>query len=347
MRELNVSGLDLNLLPALDALLQHRNVTRAAVAVGMSQPAMSRALGRLRLLQGDPLLVRMGAGYVLTPRAEALRPHLGLALKEIRDVFQAQVFDPGTEQRTLRLAAADTHTVLILPGLAARLAIEAPGVDLRIETYGPATLERLNGGALDLAFALSSTPLASGAYSEIVYEDRLALVMRRGHPGAQGPWTFADYGSYSHVGVALIGDGQSEIDTVLAAAGVSRHIAVVTPHFMAALAVVAQTDFVTTISVALARRFADTLNLEVREPPFVNTLLQTTLVSSYVRASDPFLAWVRAIVRDVAVSSIEGHIGEGLGHSLDLSTPHGKTWTTRGRSASNLVVNRSSRRWCQ
>lgn len=300
MRELNISGLDLNLLPALDALLRHRNVTRAAADAGMSQPAMSRALARLRLLQDDPLLVRTRAGYGLTARAEALRPHLGAALKEIRDVFQPQVFDPAIVRRTLRIAAADTHNILILPGVAARLAREAPGVDLRVETYGAATLDRLESGVLDLAFALSSTPLASGAYSEVVYDDRLALVMRHGHPAAERSWTLADYGAYPHVGVALVGDGQSEIDTLLAAAGVNRRIAVVTPHFMAALAVVAETDFVTTISATLAQRFAGAFGLDVREPPFGEAQLQTTLVCSHVRASDPLLAWVRKVVREVA-----------------------------------------------
>jgi DNA-binding transcriptional LysR family regulator len=305
MRELNIFGLDLNLLPALDALLRRRNVTHAAADAGLSQPAMSRALARLRLLQDDPLLVRSRAGYVLTPHAVAIQPRVAMALNEIREVFQRKSFDASLERRTLRLAAADGHTILILPGVAARLASEAPGVDLRAETYGPATLARLESGDLDLAFALSSTPLPSGAYSEIVYEDHLALVMRRGHPAARRPWTIADYGAYQHVGVALIGDGRSEIDTLLAAAGVTRRIALVTPHFMAALAAVAESDFVTTVSASLARRFADTFNLQLKKPPFGEMLSQTTLVSSHVRASDPFLGWFREVVREVAASRLQ------------------------------------------
>jgi DNA-binding transcriptional LysR family regulator len=306
MRELNISGLDLNLVPALDALLRLRSVTRAAADAGMSQPAMSRALARLRALQDDPLLVRTRAGYILTPHAEAIRPHLAAALREIRDVFQRKAFDPGEERRTLRVAAADGHTVLVLPGVAARLASEAPGVDLRAEPYSATTLARLESGELDLAFALSSTPLPAGGYSEVIYEDRLALVMRRGHPAAGRPWTLADYGTFRHVGVSLIGDGQSEIDTLLAAAGVTRRIALATPHFMAALAAVAESDFVTTVSAALARRFAETLDLHLKPPPFGETLLQTTLVCSHVRASDPFLAWFRTVVREVAASKTAG-----------------------------------------
>jgi len=306
MRELNVSGLDLNLVPSLEALLRRRNVTRAADDVGLSQPAMSRALGRLRDLLGDPLLVRARSGYVLTPRAQAIQPQLALLLSQVREVFQPQAFDPASQHRVVRLAAADSHTVLILPGVMARLAVEAPGVDLRVASYGPDVFARLDSGALDLAFSLASLPLPVGVHSEPVCEDRVALVMRRGHPAAGRAWSLADYGKYQHVGVALTGDGQSEIDAVLAAGGVSRRIALVTPHFMAALAAVAASDLVTTLSAALARRFAAAFDLVVQDPPFGETRLQTTLVTSHVRASDPFLVWFRGLVREVAQERIEG-----------------------------------------
>ncbi len=303
MRQTNISGLDLNLVPALDALLRRRNVTRAAADVGLSQPAMSRALARLRDLQGDPLLVRTRSGYVLTPRAEAIRPQLALAVTHLREVFQQPAFDPGTERRTVRLAATDTQTVLLLPGVMARLTAEAPGVDLRVEPYRSDTLARLQDGSLDGFFALSNTALPPGAYSEIVGEDRLALVMRSGHPAAGRSWSIADYGSYQHVGVALLGDGQSEIDAILAAEGVTRRIALVTPHFTAALAAVAATDMVTTLSAALARRLSPALGLALQTPPFGETRLQTTLVSSHVRAADPFLGWLRTVVREVALAA--------------------------------------------
>lgn len=300
MRELNISGLDLNLVPALEALLRRRNVTRAAEDVGLSQPAMSRALARLRELQGDLLLVRGRNGYVLTPRAEAIRPHLAEALNRLRDVFQQPAFDPGVEHRTLRLVASDAQAVMLLPGVMTRLAVEAPGVELRVEGYRSDLTARMESGALDLAFALSTTPLPPGAFSDVVAEDRLALVMREGHPAAERALSLADYGTYDHVGVALFGDGQSEMDALLAAEGVSRRMAVVTPYFMAALATVASTDLLTTISATLARRFAPALKLVVREPPFGATTLKVTLVSSHVRAADPLLVWFRGLVREVA-----------------------------------------------
>ncbi|MEI9992730.1 MAG: LysR substrate-binding domain-containing protein [Rhizomicrobium sp.] len=303
MREVNIAGLDLNLVPALEALLRHRSVSRAAADVGLSQPAMSRALARLRDLHRDPLLVRTRAGYVLTPRALAIQPQLALATSHLRNVFRRQALDLKTEARTVRLAATDTQTILFLPGLMQRLATEAPGVDLRVEPIGPDTVNRLESGALDFIFALASTPLAAGAYSEIVFEDQVALVMRQGHPAARRKWSLADYGAYDSVGVAVIGDGRSEIDALLAAEGVTRRIALVTPHFMAALAAVAATDLVTTLSAALARRFALALGLVLRKPPFSDIRLQMTLVCSHVRAADPFLVWFRSLVREVARTS--------------------------------------------
>jgi len=101
--------------------------------------------------------------------------------------------------------------------------------------------------------------------------------------------------------VALTGDGQSELDAILAAAGVSRRIALVTPHFTAALAAVAASDMVTTVSAALARTFAATFDLVLQPPPFGETALPATLVCSHVRAADPFLVWFRRLVREVAV----------------------------------------------
>jgi DNA-binding transcriptional LysR family regulator len=300
MQQTHISGVDLKLLPALDALLRHRNVTRAAHEVHLSQPAMSRVLARLRHLQSDPLLVRKGAGYVLTARAKEIQPQVAAAIRNLQEVFRRHAFDPSHEKRVVRLAAADAQAIVLLPGIAARLATDAPGIDLRVEPYRADTLERLERGAIDLMFALANTPLPTGAYSEVVSTDRLALVMRAKHPAANKKWTVADYAKYSHVGVALTGDGRTEIDTLLAAKGVTRRMALVTPYFMAALTTVAATNAVTTISAAFAGRYARALRLVMKTPPFGDSALVTTLVCSGERANDPLLTWLRALIRNVA-----------------------------------------------
>lgn len=300
MRDLNISGVDLNLLPPLLALLRRRNVTHAAADAGLSQPAMSRALARVRALTGDALLVRGNRGYVLTPVAAALLPQLEATLGGVRAMLSPAVFDPALARRTIRLAAPDTHTVLLLPAVLARLAVEAPGIDLRVENYSADLVARLERGELDMAFATSATPLPPGAMSMTLTRDRLALVMRQGHPAAAHDWTVADYARWQHVGIALLGDGNSDLDALLAAAGVRRRFALVTPHFISALAAVAASDCITTISHRFAAQFAEPFGLLLKSPPFAESDISITIVWSDVRSGDPVLAWFRDVLAEEA-----------------------------------------------
>lgn len=305
MRDVHLSGLDLNLLPPLEALLRRRNVSLAAQDVGLSQPAMSRALARLRKVLGDTLLVRVAKGYALTPRAQTLAARLAVTLDHVKGVFEEPVFDPAKVQRTVRIAGLDTHATLLAPVLMARLAKLAPGVSIRLEAYSLDLVSRVETGALDLVFATSNAPLPPGARSELYARDRLALVMRKGHPMARRKWTIEDYGKVDHAGISIFGDAQSELDALLAAAGVHRRIALVTPHFMGALAAVSATDMVTTLSRVFAERFAETFDLVLKEPPLVETELDLTIVWSHVRAEDPVLTWLRTVIRDVAHETMD------------------------------------------
>ena len=300
MREVNLNGVDLNLLPPLEALLRLRHVTRAASEVGLSQPAMSRALARLRAVLGDPLLVRGQSGLVLSPRAQSLLPAIATAVTQLKGLFQEPSFDPSTAERIIRIAATDTQTILLGPAIIARLVREAPSMTLQMVPYASDLATRMEDGSVDFAFALASTPLPVGARSMPIAADRLAVVMRRGHPAAQRRWTLTDYGRYSHATVGIFGDRQSEMDTILAAAGITRRISFTSPHFTAALATVAATDMVTTISESFARRLAPLFRLVIKAAPFPAAALPITLVWSHVREHDPLLAWFRGIVKDAA-----------------------------------------------
>ncbi len=302
MREVNLAGLDLNLLPALEALLRRRNVTQAAAEVGLSQPATSRALARLRDIFGDPLLVRAGGGLALTPAAETLAPKVAGALESLRGIFLAPALDPARLERTIRLAAADAQTILLAPRLVARLEREAPGVALAFSPIGRDIITRMEQGEVDICFATAATPLPPGVVSDALARDRVALVMRRGHPAADRDWTLADYALYRHATVSFFGDGVSEIDARLGAAGVERRIGLTTPHFMATVAAVAASDLVTTISAAFAGRFAESLGLVLKTPPF-DDALEMTAVSTRLRAADPVLQWFRGLLRQEAAAA--------------------------------------------
>ena len=308
MRQTNLAAVDLNLLPALEALLRRQNVTRAAEDVGLSQPAMSRALQRLRDGLGDPLLVRGQGGLIPTPRALALLPSLSAALDALGSVYREPVFAPAKMNRAFSIAASDVHTVLIAPPLLRRVRAEEPGVDLRFEPYGDDIRARMDSGALDLAFATMTIPLPPGAINEPLVGDSLILAMREGHPAQNLAWTLEDYARHVHVTIALRGDDESEIDAALAARGLSRRIVLRTPHFMAALAAVGGSDAVTTVSATLARRFAATFGLALVETPLKILPLTLSIVGTTARAADPALRWLKGRIREAA-AEVYGRAG--------------------------------------
>ncbi len=298
---MHLKAIDLNLLTALGALLAQRSVSRAAREVGLSQPAMSRALDRLRHLLGDELMIRSGAGMVLTARAEALAPRVQAILADILDVVTEPGFDPGKERRSIRIAAVDSQTALLLPGVMARLLREAPDVDLRAVPLGPDISRRMQAGDVDLTFSLTNYPLPPGLHSELLMEDRLALILRRGHPAAHKErLSLADYAALSHVTVSIFGDSRTETDAALAAAGLERRIALTTPHFTAALTAVAGTDMAALLSRAFARRFAEPFGLVLLEPPLEAIALPLTMVWPAARKNDRLLAWLRGVFKEVA-----------------------------------------------
>jgi len=300
MREVNLKAIDLNLLTALGALMQYRHVTRAADAIGLSQPAMSRALDRLRHTFGDPLLVRGPGGMVMTPRAEALASRLSPLLDEIRGLLVEAPFDPRAARRTVNIVCTDRDSVTLIPAVLARLRVEAPGIDLLIKNFSPDIARRVQQGEVDLVFSVASQPLTPGAASIPLRQDRLAFVMRRDHPLAQTPLSLADYARCDHAMVSILDDGMTELDALLAAEGLQRRIAFTAPHFMAVLAAVASSDLVTTMSRSLAQHFAATFDLILREPPLADPDFTTTLVWSQARDRDPLMYWLRGVMVEAA-----------------------------------------------
>ena len=184
MRSTHLSGVDLNLLVALDALLRRRSVTRAAAEVGLSQPAMSRVLARLRDLFDDPILVRAGHTMVPTARALAVAAPLGRSLEAIRRTLEPPAeFDPSTARREFILSAVETTQAFVLPRLLEHLGKEAPAVEV---TTGPLRSTReafaqLASADRDLAIGRFESP-PDGIRSKILYRDQIVCLVRRGHP---------------------------------------------------------------------------------------------------------------------------------------------------------------------
>jgi len=299
MHDLNLRSLDLNLLVLLDHLIEHRNVTRAAAAANMSQPAMSRALGRLRAMLRDPILARGADGLVPTPRALALQPALRRMLAEIRGLVSPQAFDPAAWSGQVTFAATDHQTITLLPGLVARLSREAPRLDVRVVPFLAAMLDELREGRVHLSFGITEQALPPGLLFEPLYRDAFVTLLRRGHPAAR-EWTLERFAGLDHVLVTVLGDGRGALDDDLDRLGLKRRIALRLPHFYAAMAVVARSDLVVTLPRSMATRFAPGFDLLALDPPVERPPFTITLIWPEALDAEPGIAWLRRVVREEA-----------------------------------------------
>lgn len=310
MRNRPLRAVDLNLLPILDALLEHRNVTRAGEIAGLSQPAMSRALARLREGLDDPLLVRTASGFALTPKAAGLRTPLAHLLAEIQHLLKDLPFDPTTETREICIAMTDSQAQLVAPDLMHTLSGLAPGVRISVSPITADIVSRVASGAVDLVVAMSNVPIPPGSRSEVLAEDRLSVVVRRDHPVSNRGWQLSDYTRWPSVVVSILGDGMSAIDARLAAHGITRTIVATVPTFATALSIVSTTDYCTTISRRFALRYADTFSLMLFDPPFEADSINPVVIWLDRRNDDVFLQWVRSILKQICTEQMS--LGYGV-----------------------------------
>ncbi|MHB2266008.1 LysR family transcriptional regulator [Aliihoeflea sp. PC F10.4] len=266
MRQVNLRAVDLNLLTVLEALLDERNVTRAAVRLGMSQPAVSRALARLRSLFGDALLVDGTGGYVLSERATEIAPLLRQTLAGVGDMLDAPVFDPATATGRVRLSTPDLYAAVIGPPLLGHLGREAPGLDLDIVAPGPDVIHELEDGTLDAVIGVIDDAPA-GIKRRSLFDDAYVTVLRSGHPAGEGALTLPRFLELDHIAISVTGVGSTPIDEVLAAMGRTRRVKARVPNFLAAVEMAARTDLVMTLPKSLARMAAGMDRFVMRAPP--------------------------------------------------------------------------------
>ncbi|WP_394846291.1 LysR family transcriptional regulator [Pendulispora brunnea] len=262
----------MNLIVALRALLQERNVTRAAKKVGLGQSSMSHALARLRAHFDDPLLVQAGRTMVLTERAKALMGPVEAAIAHFERVFLSrESFDPRTSERTFRIVSTDNLELYLLPRLMAVLAREAPKVDLRFHHLPSNWVEALQRGDCDLKLGRKYA-IDPSLHRQDLVEERFVCVLRKGHPlAARKRLTLAEYAGLSHVVVspsAALGDSVTGlVDELLRKQGAKRRIALSVPNFLVAPFVVAANDLALTVSARLIDSFDRALRLRVVELP--------------------------------------------------------------------------------
>lgn len=240
----NLRGLDLNLLVVLDALLAEAHVSRAARRLGLSQPAASAALERLRQVFGDPLLERARGGMRATPRAEALRAPLREALAAVAGVLGAAEPDLATLRRPVRLLLADAPALEVATALVARLAATAPGVTPVLLPWRGAqdALARLAAGEAELVASVLP-PLGPEFRSRPLFEEEYCVAMRLHHPAVEG-FGLESWLAHPHLVVSGRGEGWTPLDAQLAALGRSRRVGAVVPSFLMAPPLLLRSDLV-------------------------------------------------------------------------------------------------------
>jgi DNA-binding transcriptional LysR family regulator len=294
--------LDLNLLTALDALLEEGSVGGAARRLHLSEPATSRALGRIRTALGDPVLVRSGRSMVPTPRAEAIRTEVHALVMRARALFTTPGEpDPSSLERTFSVLAEDV-AISFGPELLARVRAQAPRVTLRFLGEAPdddGTILRDGRADLDIGVIPNPPPEIR---VEPLFSDRMVAVVRSGHPLTTGVLTRDRYAAADHVSASRRGRLTGPLDEALAAHGLRRHVALAVPTYAAALLVVARTDLVGLMPREMGRRTVEAMGLVALEPPVPLPPIEIRQAWHRRYEADGAHRWLRQCVRDAATS---------------------------------------------
>jgi DNA-binding transcriptional LysR family regulator len=292
---MNLNALDLNLLVALDALLREASVSRAAMRIGLSQPATSHALQRLRGLIRDPLLVRTGARMELTPRALALRAPLAQALDQVRGLFVPDAFNAAHSERQFRLMMPDLAVELLMPPLMEKVTRSAPNIRIDVVPWrGPAIFTAEFARTIDLVISIGNA--FKGFHRQLLYTDSDALAVRRGHPMAAKLKRRDAFLAARHVAVIIRGQSEDLIDTWLRGKGIERRIALVVPGYIEALHVAARSDLIAFVPRRLIAALAKRLSLAAITPPLDPGIDEQYMFYPTRAQMDPGSIWLRKLM---------------------------------------------------
>lgn len=291
--------LDMNLLTALDALLEEGSVGRAAERLHLSAPAMSRTLGRIRVVTGDPILVRTGRTMTPTPYALRVRERVHALVTEAHTVLDPErELDLRSLSRTFTLQCHDAVTTAIGPLLLAAIGAQAPGVAVRMLPEGTVDTLDLKHGHLDLEIGATRHEIPE-IRSETIAEDRLIVAMRAAHPFASKRITVRRFAAMDQIIVSRRGRLHDPIDELLQRHGLRRRVIGAAPTSTAALYFVARSDLIAVVSEHMCRPTLDALHLHTAPIPF--NLPTLPLIASWHERynNDPGHRWLRELVTNI------------------------------------------------
>jgi len=296
---MNLASIDLNLLVALDALVSEAHVGRAARKIGLSQPAASHALNRLRELFHDPLLVRVGSRMQLTPRAVSLRAALSEALQGVQALLAPDSFEPARSSRRFSIMMQDHVAHLVVPALVNRVRSEAPGVRLAVLPWQSlVSMPPDRFRSIDLLISCSANEVP-GFKRETLFTDTEVTVVRAAYPRALRLKNLEAFLNARHVAVVGRGLLEDPVDTWLHEEGVKRQVVLNVPSYVQALQAVAQSDLVAFVPKRLAQSLAAPLALTLLRPPIDPGKYQEYLFHPRRSAQDPASIWLRELALEI------------------------------------------------
>jgi DNA-binding transcriptional LysR family regulator len=304
---MNIRSLDLNLLLAFESLMVEGNVTRAARRSGLSQPAMSNALARLRRTFDDPLLVRTPEGMKPTPVAQALIVPVRVALDGLRAALEEKpTFDAAISRRTFRLLATDYAEIVLLAPMIKELHAQASGITLRVDRprslfQPPSSSSLADSFDLAIGFFPDALSLETKLRSELLWQENNVCIVGAGHPSIRGKLSLKQYVSAHHVAVFYKSEGTGIIDSLLEQKGYSRRSVILVPHFASVGFMVGASDLIATVPERLALQLNQNLKLQVLPVPVSIPPFRTMMLWHERNHTDPAHIWLRTLVAETAV----------------------------------------------
>ena len=315
---MNISRIDLNLLVYLDALLRERNVTRAADQLGITQPAMSNSLRRLRDLFNDPLLIRTSEGMTPTERALELQPLIREILANVEKAVQpATEFKPSESDRVFRIMASDYAESTLLPGLLNQIRDAAPNIRLDILTPSDVTFQDVEKGKVDMAINRFDY-LPQSFHQVNIWRDNFSCLMSKNNPLLEN-FNLDSYLGAQHIWVSKTGMGVGMginptdtqrlgwVDEALADIDRQRHIRIFTRHYQVAALLAEQPDLIATLPRQAALLHTRHGDLVVKAPPFPIVPIELKIAWSPLLHHNPAHTWMRRLIVEVAQDIIQAN----------------------------------------
>jgi len=290
---------DLNLLPVLVAIHEHGSVTAAAQHLGISQPAVSTALAKLREKYDDPLFHRAGHGMKATPRMRALIQPLRAALADMDDTFATETeFDPKSTQRTFTFALSDLGEMVFMPKILARMRRLAPRASVRSVAASAAQIGRgLETGEIDVAVGYFPDLREKSFLEKHLFFHHFVCLLRADHPITAGTLSMAQFLGLEHAVVYGAGRTYEMFERHLRARKIHRRVVLETPHFLSIPSIISRSDLVVTVPHAVGAFVKDVhMNIRIAQPPMRTPKIDLKLHWHRNFQRDPKNRWLRELV---------------------------------------------------